>query len=156
MKHPVLIGAASVVLFTASLFAADAIKLDGIKCVMNARNDAKAGKSVDYKGGQVFFCCDNCPKAFATKIKSGDELVAAKANAQLVATKQAKQSKCPLTGQPCKPAHTVKVAGGATVAFCCPNCKGKVAELEGDKQLLTVLSDAAYKKAGFKVAKKEK
>ena len=38
-----------------------------------ATNFAKATKSVDYKGGKVFFCCDNCPKGFSAKIKAGDE-----------------------------------------------------------------------------------
>lgn len=154
MKSRMLLGAlGSVAILAASLVAADAIKLDGIKCIMNPKNDAKAAKSVDYKGGKVFFCCDNCPQAFKAKIKAGDKLVAAKANAQLVATGQAKQSKCPITGRPCQPGFKVNVAG-ATVFFCCPNCQGKVADLKGDEQLLTALGDEAFKKAAFKVNKK--
>ena len=155
MKRPVLLSAAMVALVSASLFAADAIDLSGIKCVMNPRANAKAAKSLDYKGGKVFFCCDNCPKGFTAKINAGDKVVAAKGNAQLVATKQVEQSKCPISGQGINPDHTVKVAG-ATVAFCCPNCKGKVAGLEGNEQLLAALGDAAYKKAGFKPKKTEK
>ena len=154
MKRPTLLGAVAVTMLTASLFAADAINLEGIKCVMNPRAKAKAVKSLDYKGGKVFFCCDNCPKGFTAKIKAGDELVAAKGNAQLVATKQAKQGKCPLTGRPINAEQTVKVAG-ATVAFCCPNCKGKVAGLEGNEQLLAALGNTAFKKGEFKVPKAE-
>src|SRR5260221_5220632 len=83
--------AASVALLATSLYAADAIKLDGIKCPVAGTKAAKAGTEVDYKGGKVFFCCDNCPKAFAAdKAKFAE-----KANHQLAATKQAKQVKCP-------------------------------------------------------------
>ena len=57
--------------------------------------DAKAANAVDYKGGKVFFCCMNCPKAFAADTAK----FAAKANHQLVATGQAKQAKCPFTGE---------------------------------------------------------
>ena len=63
---------ASVAVLAVSLYAAEEIKLDGIKCIMNPKAAAKAEKSVDYKGGQVFFCCDNCPKGFAKKIEAGE------------------------------------------------------------------------------------
>ena len=46
------------------LFAAEEIKLENIKCVMNPKGAAKAESFVDYKGGKVFFCCDNCPQKF--------------------------------------------------------------------------------------------
>ena len=139
---------ASVAVLAVTLYAADEIKLEGIKCVMNPKAAAKAEKSVDYKGGKVFFCCDNCPKGFAKKIEEGDKLVAAKGNAQLVATGQAKQAKCVFTGGPLKTKLTV---AGATVQFCCENCLGKAKKLEGDDQLLAVLGDDAFKKGAFKV-----
>ena len=41
-------------------YAAD-VKLDGVKCIVAAKNDAKADKTRDYKDGKVYFCCDNCP-----------------------------------------------------------------------------------------------
>ena len=141
---------ASIAVLAVTLYAAEEIKLDGIKCVMNPKANAKAAKSVDYKGGKVFFCCDNCPKGFAKKLDAGDKVVAAKGNAQLVATKQAKQSKCPVSGAPCKADQSIKVAGAA-IHFCCPNCKGKLAKMEGDDQLLAAFGDAAFKKAAFKV-----
>jgi YHS domain-containing protein len=144
---------ASIAVLAVTLYAADEIKLDGIKCVMNPKAAAKAEKSVDYKGGKVFFCCDNCPKGFAKKIKEGDELVAAKGNAQLVATHQAKQAKCVFTGGPLKTELTV---AGATVQFCCDNCKGKAAKMEGDKQLVALFGDKAFEKGGFKVGEENK
>lgn len=139
---------ASIAVLAVTLYAADEIKLDGIKCAMNPKAAAKAEKSVDYKGGKVFFCCDNCPKGFAKKIEEGDKLVAAKGNAQLVSTGQAKQAKCVFTGGPLKTELTV---AGSTAQFCCDNCKGKAAKLEGDEQLIALFGDAAFEKGGFKV-----
>lgn len=148
----ILVGVASVALLALTVYAAEEINLKGIKCAMNPKAAAKAEKSVDYKGGKVFFCCDNCPKGFAKKIDAKDKLTAAKGNAQLVATGQAKQAKCVFTGGPLKTKVTV---AGATIQFCCNNCKGKAEKLKGDDQLVALIGDAAYKKGGFKVAKKK-
>jgi YHS domain-containing protein len=135
----------AVVAATITVFAAEEVKLDGIKCVMNPKGAAKADKTVDYKGGKVYFCCENCPKAFDA------EKNAVAANHQLVATKQARQEKCPLSGQPIDTEHSLTISG-ATVSFCCPNCKGDVAKSEGEDQLKKVFSNAAFDKA-FKVGK---
>src|SRR5688572_30573270 len=50
--------------------------------------------SVKHNGGDVYFCCPNCPKAF----EKDTAKFAAKANIQLIATGQAKQVKCVFTG----------------------------------------------------------
>jgi YHS domain-containing protein len=105
--------------------------------------------SVDYRGGKVYFCCTNCPKAFAADTAK----FATKANHQLVATKQAKQVKCPLTGRDLAADKTVKI-NEVTVTFCCPNCQGKVAKAAAAEQLTLVFSDTAFAK-GFEVPKKE-
>ena len=131
--------------------AADKIDLKDVKCVMNPKAAAKATKSVKYKSGKVFFCCDNCPKAFASKVKE-DKLVAAKGNHQLIATKQVKQHACPFSGGPAKAETAIKVAG-ASIAFCCENCQGKAKGMEGKDQILALFGDDAFKKAGFKLAK---
>lgn len=130
-----------------SAYAAD-VKLDGVKCIVNGKAAAKAEKSADYKGGKVYFCCDNCPKAFAKDEKK----YSTKANAQLVATGQAKQHKCPISGQDVNKEKELTIAG-AKVNFCCDNCKGKVEKATGDDQLDMVFRDDAFKKAGFKVEK---
>ena len=150
----ILVGVASVALLTLSVYAAEGINLEGVKCAMNPKAPAKADKSVAYKGGKVFFCCANCPKGFAAKIEAKDELTAAKGNAQLVATGQAKQAKCVFTGGPAKDGTEVTVAG-ADIKFCCNNCKGKAEKMEGDAQLLALIGDAAFKKGGFKVGDDE-
>ncbi len=129
-------------------YAAD-VKLDGVKCIVAAKNDAKADKNRDYKGGKVYFCCDNCPKAFDKDTAK----FASKANAQLVQTGQAKQHKCPISGQDFDATKELTVAG-AKVHFCCDNCKGKVEKAEGDKKLDLVFSEDAWKKGAFKVEKK--
>jgi YHS domain-containing protein len=116
------------------------------KCPVSGKA-VKADQSVDYKGGKVYFCCENCPKSFDAK-KHGT-----KANLQLVATGQAKQAKCPLTGKDVDTTTKISVAG-ANVCFCCNNCKGAVEKLKGDEQIAKVFSDAAFEKGGFKVGKK--
>ena len=111
---------------------------------------AKEDKTVDYKGGKVYFCCGNCPKAFEKDVKK----YATKANHQLVSTGQAKQAKCPLSGGKLNAEKTAKV-GGVEVQFCCEKCQGAVAKAEGDAQLELVFSDAAFEKAGYAVPKAE-
>ena len=131
-----------------SVYAAD-VKLDGVKCIVAGKNAAKADKTRDYKDGEVYFCCDNCPKEF-DKDKAK---YATKANAQLVATAQAKQAKCPISGMAVDATKELTV-GGAKVQFCCDNCKGKVEKAKDDEKLELVFSDKAFEKAGFKVEKK--
>ncbi|RLS34346.1 MAG: YHS domain-containing protein [Planctomycetota bacterium] len=140
---------ACMLLVAGLVVAADAKKFDQ-KCVVSG-GPAKEDKTVDYKGGKVYFCCENCPKAFEKDVKK----YATKANHQLVATGQAKQAKCPISGGKLNPEKTVKV-GGVDVQFCCENCQGKVAKAEGDAQVELVFSDAAFEKAGFAVPKAEK
>jgi YHS domain-containing protein len=126
--------------------AAEKDPLAGVKCVVSGKPiNAKA--FVDYKGGKTYFCCPNCPKAF----KANTAKFATKANAQLAATKQAKQVACPVSGKPTKAAHATTIAS-VSVAFCCPNCKKKADSASGDAQLAIAFSDKAFAK-GFKVKK---
>ncbi|RLS58503.1 MAG: hypothetical protein DWH91_02225 [Planctomycetota bacterium] len=128
---------------------AEAEKKFEAKCIVSG-GPAKQDKCVEYKGGKVYFCCENCPKAFA----SDKSKFATKANLQLVSTGQAKQAKCPLSGGKLNPEAKVTI-GGVEVQFCCNNCKGKAAGTEGDAQIELVFSDAAFEKGGFAVPKKE-
>jgi YHS domain-containing protein len=144
-----ILGTVSVLLLSFSAIIAEEVDVKGVKCLMNPKADAKADKSVDYKGGKVYFCCDNCPKAFAKDTAKH----AAKANMQLVSTKQAKQEKCPLSGGATKADKTAKV-GGVEVAFCCENCQGKVAKASADEAVELVFNDKAFDK-GFKVTAKK-
>ncbi|MBA2113718.1 hypothetical protein [Bremerella alba] len=145
-------GLALLAVAAVSLVAAE-IDLEGVKCIMNPKAAAKADKSLEYKGGEVFFCCNNCPKGFTKKLEAKDKTVMAKANHQLVATAQAKQEHCPFTGGPMNKELTVD---GATVKFCCNNCKGKAETMDGDEQLTALFGEEAWEKAGFEVAEAKK
>jgi YHS domain-containing protein len=129
-----------------SLVADDAEKVDlsKIKCVVSGK-PINPEATADYKGGHVYFCCQGCPGAFAKDTKK----FAAKANHQLVATKQAKQTGCPMSGKDLDPDTAIKI-GGVEVAFCCGNCKKAAAGKEGDEQVDLVFGDKAFEK-GFKV-----
>lgn len=144
MKRIALCVAALCTFTLATVYAE--VKLDDVKCIMAPKNAAKADKSLDYKGAKIYFCCENCPKKFdATKN-------AAKANAQLVQTEQAKQGKCPLSGADIDKEKNLTVAG-AKVYFCCDNCKGKAEKEKDDAQVELVFGDKAWDKGKFEVKK---
>lgn len=149
MKTRLLVAFGLIAAVALTAYAAD-IKLDGVKCIVNAKAGAKAAHSVDYKGGKVFFCCPNCPKGFSADTAK----FAAAANAQLVATGQAKQTACPISGQPVDESKKLTVAG-AEVTFCCDNCKGKVEKASPAEAAELVFGDKPFEKA-FKVGEAKK
>jgi len=123
-----VVALAAVAIAVGSLNAADKPGAD-VKCPISGKA-VNPEATADFNGGKVYFCCNNCPKAFA----ASSEKYAAKANFQLVQTGQLKQTACPLAGKPTNPATELDVQG-VKVAFCCNNCKGKVAKASGDEQL---------------------
>ncbi|MDG1895924.1 MAG: hypothetical protein P8J37_13540 [Fuerstiella sp.] len=126
-------------------------KVVAIKCVVAGKEIKIAdAKTVSYRNANVYVCCDNCK----AKVEKDSAPFAAKANHQLVRTKQYRQTKCPLSGGPIDKEQKVKVAG-QMVRLCCEKCQGKVAEAKGDEQLALVFADAAFDK-GFKAVKKKK
>ena len=147
MKRFIALIATVAFLSTASLYGAKEVKLDGIKCPVSGKA-VKAEHAVAYKGVKAYFCCPNCPKAFAKDTAK----FSAKANHQLYATGQAKLVACALTKKPLNTATKVEI-GGKAVCFCCNGCKGKVTKAE-DKITL-VFADAAFAK-GFKVIVEKK
>ena len=152
MKARMLVAMICVVAVSAVLSLSAAEKKDplaGIKCPVSGKA-IKAASFLAHNGGKVYFCCDNCPKAFAKNTAK----FTAKANQQLVDTKQAKLVKCPITGKKLDSATKIDVAGTA-VCFCCNGCKGKVSKATGADQLALVFGEKAFAK-GFKVAKKKK
>lgn len=136
-----LLCAALLALFTVNTAAADDKK---ILCPISGHEVDKSF-SVTHNGGKVYVCCEECVKGF----NADPAKYAAKANLQLVQTGQAKEIKCPLSGQPLNPATKIQV-GGVDVAFCCNNCKGKAAAAKGDDQIKLVFNDEAFKK-GYEV-----
>jgi hypothetical protein len=126
-----------------SLRAAD--EKPALKCPVSGKA-TQADKTVDFNGGKVQFCCENCPKAFNANSKK----YAGKANLQLVQSGQLKQIKCPLTGRPMAADKTVEV-GGVKIAVCCGNCLAKATKAAGDEQIDLLLSDTSK---GFEAVKK--
>jgi hypothetical protein len=116
-----------------------------LKCPVSGKA-TQADKTVDFNGGKVQFCCENCPKAFNANSKK----FAGKANLQLIQTGQLKQIKCPLTARPVAADKSVEIAG-VKIGVCCGNCLAKATKVSGDEQIDLLLSDTSK---GFEAAKK--
>jgi hypothetical protein len=123
--------------------AAKTVSLDGIKCPLSG-GPAKEDKTVAHLDGSVYFCCEKCMAKFETD----KDKFAAKANQQLVATKQYEQKACPVSGSPLNKATEIEV-GGTKVAFCCNNCKGAAEKKSGDEQVEFVFGKKAFEKGKF-------
>lgn len=138
MKSRIVVASLTAMLMiVATLYAED--KIEGVKCILSGK-PVKADKTVDYKGGKVYFCCENCPKAFDAAKHS------TKANHQLVLTGQFVQKACPLSGKDLDPSTAIKV-NGVEVSFCCNNCKGAVSKADDAKKGEMVFADKAFDKA---------
>ena len=113
-----------------SLRAADEKpSLEKVTCPVSGKA-VTAEFTVKYEGAKVYFCCENCPKAFAKDTKK----FATKANHQLVLTGQAVQVACPISGEEVDEEVTVEVAG-VKVAMCCEKCEAKAKKTTGNEQL---------------------
>ncbi len=151
MKRRSLIALVVCAMFAGGLYAAEEISLKDAKCPVAGNKPAKAGTEVDYKGGKVFFCCADCVSKF--KDKETQAKYEVKANEQLVATMQAKQKGCPLSGRKIDPGTKIEVDGIA-VCFCCAGCQGKVKNATAEKQREMIFGKGFDK--AFAVAKKDK
>ncbi len=143
MKTRLCVAALAVVALVAAntLRAADA---PALKCPVSGQ-PTKADKTVDFNGGRVQFCCENCPKEFA---KNTDKYKA-KANLQMAQSGQLKQTACPLTGKPAAADKSVEV-GGVTVGLCCGGCLAKATKASGDDLVNLIFADTSK---GFKATK---
>ncbi len=131
-------------------FAAKTISLEGIKCPMSGA-PVKEDKSVAHLDGKVYFCCEKC----AAKFEADKDKFAAKANQQLVATKQYEQKACPMTGGALNKDTAIKV-GEAEIAFCCTKCKGAAEGKKGDEQIELVFGKKAFEKGKFAKVEEKK
>ena len=84
-------------------------------------------------GGRVYFCCENCPKAF----KENPEKFELMVRRQLLETGQIVQVACPVTGKPVNKETMVEV-GRAKAGFCCEKCLAQynAADDEGKLKIL--------------------
>lgn len=113
-----------------------------------AGGEVKKEFSSDYRGGKVYFCCGDCREAF----KKETDKYAAKANLQLVLTRQYVQKACPLTGRPIAEDQKA-VVNGVTVNFCCGGCNGKVQAMAEAERIKALFGNEAFEK-GFEPRKK--
>lgn len=145
MKNSWIVGLfAFVVAFATVSIAADSkVAVDKLKCFISG-TAVKEDKTSDWKDGKVYFCCGNCLKKFDGNKKD----FAAKANHQLIASKQVEQKACPFSGGEIKKDFAVEFKG-ATVAFCCNNCKGKAEKMSDDDKVANLFGEDAYAKAKF-------
>lgn len=127
----------------------DAVDFSKIKCVVSGKPVNKEATGA-YKDALVYFCCPGCPGAFEKDAKK----YASKANHQLVATHQAKQTGCPMSGKEVDSTTTVEIEG-VKVGFCCPNCQAEAKKKSGAEQIDLIFNDKSFEK-GFKVVTKEK
>lgn len=105
---------------------------------------AKESSVVEMKdGSKVYFCCENCPKAY----KADPEKYATKVNHQLLETGQVVQVACPLSGKPLNKEASAEL-GKQKIGFCCEHCLAEFKEASDDKKLELAFSEAAFKK-GF-------
>lgn len=155
MNKKFCLGMVALVLAISSIaIAAEAVSVEGVTCLLQGTKPANIEKHAKYKEGNVYFCCDGCSGKFAKMTDDEKKELSAKANSQLVATKQYAQEVCPFTGGKLNDETAIKV-NGAEVKFCCNNCKGKAEKLEGDEQLEQVFGEKAFEKGKFKLVKKE-
>jgi YHS domain-containing protein len=120
-----------------------------VTCPISGR-PVSENSTADYRGGKIHFCCDNCK----AKFEKEPAKFAAKANRQLVASGQAEQIGCPLTGKKINPETAMEV-GGTKVSFCCNGCKGRVTKAQPKEQEQMVFGDTAFGK-GFRMKQNNK
>ncbi len=155
MKMKIGLGLVALVVVSSSFaIAAGEVSLDGVMCLLQGTKAANVEKASKWKEGKVYFCCDKCLGAFEKMTAEEKAKHSAKANSQLVATKQYAQEVCPFTGGKLNDEMVVKV-GGTEVKICCVNCKGKAEKMEGDAQLAAVFGEEAFKKGKFAPVKHE-
>jgi len=130
--------------FSAVVVSAAVKEPSDAKCPVSGKG-CNPEKHADFAGGEVYFCCGNCEKAF----KSDPTKFAAKAHHQMVSTGQLEQKGCPFSGGPVKDGTQVSIAG-VEVGFCCNNCKGKVEGAPSDDARVTMVFGNIEK--GFKAA----
>lgn len=91
---------------------------------------------VEENGKKVYFCCTNCPKAYAKDPKK----FANKTRNQMLETAQIVQVACPISGQPIDEEAMVEV-GDTKVGFCCEKCVAKYEQASADEKLALLFAD---------------
>lgn len=116
--------------FSASGALARGASVDAaVKCPVSG-HPATRSIATGYSGAQLYFCCPECVEPF----QKDPARFAARANRQLVATGQAEQVGCPVTGRTPRPELSLTV-DDMIVHFCCSACKARIAQADANGQL---------------------
>ena len=126
------------------------IDLTDVKCLLQTKRSVKQEFAADYRDAKVYFCCNECLKAF----QADPAKYSTQANQQLISTKQYTQTACPLTDGDIDSSKTVSV-GGQDVAFCCGGCLQKVESAAEQERVAMIFDDEAFEKSFSKVVKAE-
>ena len=119
-----------------------------VLCPVSGKVVAKKEFSAPYQGGTVYFCSAECTRSFQPEKAEHST----RANLQLVATGQAIQVACPVTGEKLDGNLTLDMQG-LRIRFCCIGCLGKVNdEQQEDIRLYYVFGNNAFRN-GFVVRK---
>jgi YHS domain-containing protein len=94
------------VCFSATVVSAAVKDPKDAACPVSGKN-CNPEKHVAFDGGQVYFCCGNCEKAF----EADSAKFAAKAHQQMVSTGQLVQKGCPFSGGPVKAGTELAIDG---------------------------------------------
>jgi YHS domain-containing protein len=97
----------------------------------------------EYKGAKLYFCCPPCIARFT----KDPTKYATEANEQLVATGQAKQAKCPLSGDPIDATSPKFVVDGITVSVARAAFLKELEELVEQEQRERLFNDEAFARA---------
>lgn len=108
----------------------------------------KEGLVADHGGGKVRFCCAECLKTF----KKSPAKFAIAANHQLVATKQARQVKCPHCGGDLGFVPPLEI-NEVWISFKTEECRKVVAEAKPGDRATMVFGDKGFAR-GFAIKQK--
>lgn len=56
-------------MFVIVIFVVVDIEFEGVKCIFNFKGDVKVEIVVEFNGGKVFFCCENCSGKFVEELE---------------------------------------------------------------------------------------
>jgi YHS domain-containing protein len=94
--------------------------------------------------GKVYFCCENCPRAYVANPKK----YRIQLHRQLVETGQEVQVACPICGKPGN-ANVAIESGAARVSFCGAKCLAKYNEAKTDAAKLKLVFNSAAMRKSF-------
>ncbi|MEM9827257.1 MAG: hypothetical protein AAF958_11740 [Planctomycetota bacterium] len=128
--------------------AADVEKppIEDLKCFIMPKRKVAGKKVMDYKKGKLYLCCGSCVKRMGRTLEKYE----ARANHQLVQTKQYVQTACPLGGGEISESSPTLMVGWKTgdvkIKFASEEHKNKIAALEPEERIEKVFAAKTFDK----------